>query len=305
MISCLSFKKRLNDFINNSITDDLKTSMEDHVQNCELCQTLYEEELKIEKAFKDVINIRNINFNSSRDEIIKGIDKNRYNKSFSNKLFYRVKRNIIAYAASAVLFFSIVSGSFYFYSIYVNNLKEITVADDTDNFIESIEYYKKDVKSSQKVENLKSSYLETKLPLPTNSDNKDVQEVLDKIKNEPLPTSPWIFGHVDSNRIIFYNHSALLAYSYNNGKPKFYSGIDLDKIDGGYMQGSIHTDFNFSPSGDYVVINNGMVEYNLQSNKYNMYLYSFESGKMKVISNENKFFIKDAWSSTSNFYTFG
>lgn len=305
MISCLTFKKRLNEFIYNSITDDLKTSMEDHIQNCEPCQTLYEEELQIDKAFKDVINIRNINFNSSRDDIIKGIDKNRYNRSFSNKLFYKFRRNILAYAVSAILFFSISSGGFYYYNLYINNPEKQIIAITSVDIINGIEDYKQFEEPLQKVETLNTSYLETKLPIPTDSNNKKVQEVLGKIQKETHSGNPWIFGYADFNRIIFYNHSALLAYSYNDGKPKFYSGIDLEKIDVGYMQGPIHTDFNFSPNGDYVVINNGIEEYNLQSNKYNMYLHSFKSGEMRIISNENNFLIVDSWSSTSNFYAFG
>lgn len=305
MISCLTFKKRLYDFTYGSISEDFKKSMEAHVQSCPNCQIIYEEELRNDKAFKDVVNIRNVKFNSSRDEIIKNIDKNRYSKNFSNKLYYRMRRNIVLYAASAVLFFSIISGSLYFYNIYIINAKKPTAIKDDYNFIESIKDNTTKEESSQKIENLKSSCIETELQLPKTSSKKDVQEVLDKIKTEPQGTSPWKFGYVDSNKIIFYNHSALLAYSYNGGKPKYYSGIDLDKIDAGYMQGSIHTYFNFSPNGDYVVINNGIGENDLQSNKYNMYLYNFKSGEMRVISNENKFLLMDTWSSTSNYYAFG
>ncbi len=304
MISCLTFKKRLYDFIYGSISEDLKRSMEDHIQNCVDCQKIYKEEIQVEKAFKDVINIRTAKFSSSRDEIMKYIDKNRYNKSFSNKLYFRMKKNIVVYAASAVLLFSILSGGLYFYNIYINNKYKPAAIKDNNNFIESIKVNTTIEKPSQNVDSLKNSFIETELPLPTSSNNKAAQDILNKIKTEPLEISPWIFGYVDSNKIIFYNHSALLAYSYNSGKPKFYSGINLDKIDSVYTQGSIHTDFNFSPNGDYVVINNGIGENDLQSNKYNMHLFSFKSGEMRVISNENKYFLKDAWSSNSNFYAF-
>jgi hypothetical protein len=249
MISCLTFKKKLYDFIYGSISEDLKKSMEDHIQNCTNCEILYQEELQVENVFKDVINIRNVKFSSSRDEIIKNIDKNRYNKGFSNKLYYRMRRNIVAYAASAVLLFGILSGSLYFYNIYINNTKNPTAIKDDYNFIESVKVNTTNKESSQNIESLKSNSIETELPLPTTSNSKEVQEVLDKIKTEPLEMSPWMFGYVDSNKIISYNHSALLAYSYNGGKPKFYSGIDLDKIDAGYMKGSINTDFNFSLTG--------------------------------------------------------
>lgn len=305
MISCINFKKRLNDFLYDSVSEDLKKSMEEHIQNCESCAVLYNEELQIKNVFKDVVNIRNTRFNSSRDEIIKNIDKNRYNKSFSNKLFYRIRRNMITYAASAVLFICITSGSIYFYNFYTNNSNKPTVVNDDYNFIENITDNRTNKEVQKNEEKNFNSFIETELPLPKTSSNKDVQEILNKISLEPISSSPWKFGYTDKNKIIFYNNSALLAYSYNSGKPKYYSGIDLDKIDGGYIQGPIHTDFNFSPSGDYVVINNELNDSNLQNNKYNMYLYNFKKSEMSIISTENKFLINDTWSNNSNYYVFG
>lgn len=305
MISCITFKKRLNDFIYGSISDDLKKSLEDHVQNCESCRTIYNNEIEIEKAFKDVVNIRNIKFISSREEIIKNIDKNRYNKSFSNKLFYRIRKNIITYAAGIILLFCTTVGGFYFYSIYIKDPNKATVLKDDYNLIENVKNNETNKTIQPKIQSIKNNFIETELPLPQTSSNKEVQEVLNKIKAQPLGANPWTLGYADGNRIIFYNYSALLAYSYNDGKPKYYGAIDLQKIDSGYMQGSIHTNFNFSPKGDYVVINNGTDESSLQNNKYNMYLYNFKSGDMKIISNENESLIKDTWSNTSNFYAFG
>lgn len=305
MISCLTFRKRLNDFIYGTISDDLKKSFEEHIQNCKSCRIIYEDELQIEKAFKEAINVRNIKFISSRDEIIKNIDKNRYSKSFSNKLFYRIRKNFITYAASAVLLISLTTGGLYFYNIYINNQNKETAQNYNYNLVEDIKDDPSDTAIKPKIQNLKNNFIETELPLPQSSNNKEIQEVLNKIKDQPLGTNPWKLGYSDGNKIVFYNYSALLAYSYNNGKPKYYGAIDLEKINAGYIQGSIYTDFNFSPKGDYVIINNSSGENDLQNNKYSMYLYNFKSGELKVISNENKLLIKDTWSSNSNFYAFG
>lgn len=304
MISCITFKKHIDDFIDGSITDDLKAAIEEHIQNCESCHILYEEELQIESAFKDVVNIRNINFNSSRNEILRGIDKKRYSKSFSNKLHYRIKKNILTYAASVLLIFSITSGSFYFYNSYMNKLNKPTSLKKDYSYLESVKPDTINKIVEPKISNQDNNLIERELPLPNRSNNKGLQELLNKIKTEPQGSEPWILGYTDNNKIIFHNNSALLAYSYNNGSPKYYAGIDLNKIDAVYTQGSIHTDFNFSPNGDYAIINNGYNENDIQKSKYNMYLYNLKNGALNIISNENKFLIKDTWSSTSNFYAF-
>lgn len=305
MISCLTFKRRLNDYIDGSITDDLKASMDKHIQNCKNCKMLYEEELQVENAFKDVLNIRNIKFNSSRDEIIKNIDKNRYSKNFSNKLYYRLRKNIVVYAASVILFFSIISGSLYAYGLYTNTSNKPVSIEEDYKLVENIKKNSKNDIIEPKVDTSKNNLIEAELPLPKSSNNKAVQNILNKINNEPLGSSPWFFGYVDNKKVIFYNHSALLAYSYNNGNPTYYTGIDLEEIDGGYIQGAIHTDLNFSPNGDYVVINNGALDANLQNNRYSMYFFNLSNGESKLISNENKDLLIDTWSSTSSFYAFG
>lgn len=305
MISCLTFRKRLNDFIYGTISGEMKKSFEEHLQNCESCRIIYEDELQIEKAFREAINIRNIKFVSSRDEIIKSIDKNRYSKSFSNKLFYRIRKNFINYAASAVLLISLTAVGLYFYSIYISNPNKETAQNINYNYVEDVKDNQSDTAIKPKIQNLKNTFIETELPLPQSSNNKEIQEILNKIKKQPLGADSWKIGYSDGNKVVFYNYSALLAYAYNDGKPKYYGAVDLEKINAGYMQGAIYTDFNFSPKGDYVIISNSSNENDLQNNKYSMYLYNFKNGELKVISYVNKFLIKDAWSSNSNFYVFG
>ena len=104
-MNCNIFKKRLEDYILENISNDLKIALEKHMEECESCRMLYEEEVKIDTAFKTVLSIDGIEFNSSRTSIINSIDKNRYSKKTSNKILYnfrRYKNRYLSYAVASV-----------------------------------------------------------------------------------------------------------------------------------------------------------------------------------------------------------
>ena len=104
-MNCNIFKKRLEDYILEDVSADLKSSLEKHMEKCESCRRLYEEEIKIDTDFKTVLSIEGIKFNSSRANIISSIDKNRYSKKASNKIFYsfrRHKNKYLSYAVAAI-----------------------------------------------------------------------------------------------------------------------------------------------------------------------------------------------------------
>lgn len=305
MISCLVFKKKLNEYIYDYLADDFKISMEQHIRGCKTCRELYEQELQINNAFRDVVNIENIRFKSSREDIIKNIDKTRYDKKLSNKLYYSFRKNITVYAASILILFAAASGGIYYYSMYANKSNKPSYYEGNLSSAG-----KKDVAAVKEIEvpkkdNITDSYTEKELPLPKTSTNVEIQEILKKIENEPIGVAPFTIGYANSSKVVFFNHSVLLAYSNNSSKPKYYAGIDLSRIDAGHVQGSIHTELNFSPNGDYAIINNGTGDNEFSNNKYPMFFYDVNKGDLNIISHENKFLIKDAWSGSSNYYVFG
>lgn len=104
-MNCNIFKKGLEDYVLGNTSDDLKIALEKHMDECESCRRLYEEEIKIDRDFKMVLSIDGIEFNSSRASIINSIDKNRYSKKTSNKILYNFKRyknRYLSYAVAAV-----------------------------------------------------------------------------------------------------------------------------------------------------------------------------------------------------------
>ncbi len=101
-MDCNVFKKGLEEYLLGNTSDDLKIELEKHMEGCESCRRLYEEENKIDSDFKMVLSIDGIDFNSSRGSIINSIDKNRYSKKTSNKILYNFKRYKNRYITYAV-----------------------------------------------------------------------------------------------------------------------------------------------------------------------------------------------------------
>jgi hypothetical protein len=104
-MNCNIFKKRLEDYVLGNTSDDLKEALESHMEQCDSCRELYENEVKIDSAFRSVLSVEGIQFNSSRPSIINSIDKNRYSKKTSNKIFYnfrRYKSRYLSYMVAAI-----------------------------------------------------------------------------------------------------------------------------------------------------------------------------------------------------------
>ena len=66
-MNCNIFKNGLEDYVVGNISSDLKIALDKHMDGCESCKRLYEEEVKIDNDFKMVLSIGGVEFNSSRD----------------------------------------------------------------------------------------------------------------------------------------------------------------------------------------------------------------------------------------------
>lgn len=108
-MNCSTFLKRLDDYIEGSLSMDMEIAMEKHIEDCSSCKAYYEEELKIEKAFKSVIENKDIVFKSSRSSIMDSIDKNMYEKRFSKRMILYFKRYKFIYSTCAALLIGFIS----------------------------------------------------------------------------------------------------------------------------------------------------------------------------------------------------
>lgn len=102
-MNCGVFRKRLNDLIEDNISYDLKDAMLKHIEDCEACKKLYEEEICIEKDFKLAFEVADNYFQRSRGDIMKSIDPNRYGKNPIKKIGFHLMKYKAIYSSCAAL----------------------------------------------------------------------------------------------------------------------------------------------------------------------------------------------------------
>lgn len=108
-MNCSTFLKKLDDYIEGSLSMDMEIAMEKHLEDCSSCKAYYEEEVKIENAFKSVIENKDIMFKSSRSSIMDSIDKSMYEKRISKRIILYFKRYKFIYSTCAALLIGFIS----------------------------------------------------------------------------------------------------------------------------------------------------------------------------------------------------
>lgn len=100
MITCQMFRKKSEEYIRHEVTDDMREALKKHMENCPDCREYLNEEIKLQKAYKEVIN-NNIEFNSLRSDILNSIDRNRYGKSLKARFRINILRHKGLYSGLA------------------------------------------------------------------------------------------------------------------------------------------------------------------------------------------------------------
>lgn len=102
-MDCMVFRKRLNDLVEDNIAYDLKDAMLQHIVECEECRTVYEDELSLDAAIKKGLSIDSKAFKSSRTQIMKSIDKNKYGTSPMKKFMNHLRKYRGTYTSIAAV----------------------------------------------------------------------------------------------------------------------------------------------------------------------------------------------------------
>ena len=131
--------------------------------------------------------------------------------------------------------------------------------------------------------------------------NPQLVQLLEGLKEESSGVAGWLVGFANADKVVFYNHAHLLAYSITDRR--FISAIDLLSLDANHIQGSVVTNFLFSPNGNYIIINNGLGD-NDPSWTAKMYLADVQKGSVKQIASANYFQILNSWSLNSRYFAF-
>ncbi|WP_163195153.1 DUF4652 domain-containing protein [Clostridium thermarum] len=105
-MNCKIFMKKLPELIDNTLIYDMKEAMEKHMSACPECRAAYEAEKSLDEMFANALQFEDIKFNSSRAEIMRSIDKNRYGKGPLKKMKYSMRKfrwQIVSTAAILVI----------------------------------------------------------------------------------------------------------------------------------------------------------------------------------------------------------
>ncbi len=87
---CEQCKDRMFEYVENMLSEEQDKEMKAHIEECEQCMEAYKRELIEAEAFKEVCSYENVEFNSSVDNIINSIDKNKYRDNKKNRRYPKV-----------------------------------------------------------------------------------------------------------------------------------------------------------------------------------------------------------------------
>jgi len=97
-MNCRTFSKSLKDYITEELSQEATEMMSRHINKCDKCKALYNSELKTYEFLQSMSKTSNSLFISSRSDIMSNIDKTKYNKTFTNKVHFFMKKNSFKYA---------------------------------------------------------------------------------------------------------------------------------------------------------------------------------------------------------------
>ena len=124
-MKCRIFYKSLKNYIVGELSEEANDMMAKHMEKCEKCKAEYNNQFETLQSIDSVGSIQNVAFSSSREEILRNIDKTRYSKRITNKANFFIKRNSLRYTAGTVAVFMILFLTFFM----TNHFKDIKLAD--------------------------------------------------------------------------------------------------------------------------------------------------------------------------------
>jgi len=123
-MNCSVFSKSLKDFIAGELFEENDDMMAKHMNNCEKCKKLYDDQNTVYQSINSMAFIKNTTFSSSREGILGMIDKTRYSKKVINKINFFMKKNSLRYAIGSVAVIAIMFFGFF----SVNHFKDLNLA---------------------------------------------------------------------------------------------------------------------------------------------------------------------------------
>lgn len=152
-MNCRVFTENLERFIEEDMPEELKKEMKAHMISCESCRRLYEDELFIEKAFKEALSIDDVIFESQKDKIMSKIDKIKYVKSYHKN--YKVYKSLLKIGGpiAAAIAFIVLINPLSRFQIITNKSAEKTAQENKVETYDNI-YPSQDKKETNKAKDI-------------------------------------------------------------------------------------------------------------------------------------------------------
>ena len=125
-MKCRIFYKSLKNYIVGELSEEANDMMAKHMEKCEKCKAAYNNQFETLQSIDSVGSIQNVAFSSSREEILRNIDKTRYSKRITNKANFFIKRNSLRYTAGTVAVFMILFLTFFMtnhFKVYCSKIR--------------------------------------------------------------------------------------------------------------------------------------------------------------------------------------
>lgn len=289
-MKCIKFVTLIPNYLDGDIDIKTKEEMDNHIANCQSCREKFEERKEILDTFKYILEDKEIQINSRKNEILNNIDKSRYTSSIVNKTFYNLhvkKAAFIGVAAAVFLIFIALKHGGNIYNTGIQYSTKITeknkvVKEPAEKVVSTVNPV---LPSTVKI-NFK------KLPNPTgetisatvnSSYKKELVEKLNKMKQLPAGVGPWLPIYCNNGKLMFYNYNHMVAYNYSEKDKGIYSILDFSNLKVGSYQGSEVLIFNISPDGNYALLGTYSAEKDLKFDK-SLYIYNLNNGTIKEIA---------------------
>ncbi|GKU27395.1 hypothetical protein [Clostridium folliculivorans] len=126
-MDCQKFRNSIIDMLENQVSDDEKSSLEEHMNNCTNCKDYYDKMAHIKIGlFKEIENDQ-IQYSSRKESIMDSIDLNKYNRKSTKTInFIRINKNkflISALSIVAIITLIVLTPSFSIYKFKNNSIK--------------------------------------------------------------------------------------------------------------------------------------------------------------------------------------
>lgn len=270
-MNCSEFELILPDFLEGELGGYGNSEALSHIKECKKCNEMIEEIITIRRQLSSSFDYSNVNFRSSKNQIIDSIDKNKYTRKKLN-----LARNVAIITSIAAMVIGVVTFSEYIKNYLIGNIRVESI-----NNIGS----RKDEKSLMKGKlNIEAGIysdmrkaVDEKLNAIGDVVMKDRNNIYNKLKQID---SEWIGSIVDEGDFTVFQKGKYI-FGYDKERQQYYGFIDLSKICKDDKEKRIFG----TNDGRFIIF--GSDDLNAKKEDSNIYIIDLITNEIKCIEKEN------------------